>query len=108
MKNNKRNKKRLSSLVLLLLLTVIMMSTATYAWFTANKTVTIESIDVNVATSSGLQISTDATNWKTVISNADITGAAYAGVDNQFPTLLAPVSTTNTLNATTKLLDFYS
>ena len=48
MKNNKHNKKRLSSLVLLLLLTVIMMSTATYAWFTANKTVTIESIDVNV------------------------------------------------------------
>ena len=109
MENKKKKKKRkLSSLILLLLITIVMLTTSTYAWFTANKTVTINSIDVNVATSSGLQISTDATNWKTVISNADITGAAYAGVNNQFPTLLAPVSTTNTLNATSKLLDFYS
>src|SRR5574344_2111336 len=89
-KMRKNKKKRLSSLLLLLFLTVIMLGTSTYAWFTANRTVTIEKIDVNVATSSGLQISTDASNWKTKISNTDITSGS--GV-NQFPSELKPVST---------------
>ena len=61
----KQQKKKLSALLLLLFLTVIMLATSTYAWFTTNKTVRIDSIDVNVAASSGLQISTDAQNWKT-------------------------------------------
>ena len=73
MNKKKNNKKKILPLILLLLLTTIMLSTSTYAWFTANKTVTIESINVNVATSSGLQISTDAKNWKSVITNTDIT-----------------------------------
>lgn len=60
MNKKKNTKKKLLSLILLLLLTSVMLSGSTYAWFTANKTVTIESINVNVATSSGLQISTDA------------------------------------------------
>ena len=107
MKNNKHNKKRLSSLVLLLLLTVIMMSTATYAWFTANKTVTIESIDVNVATSSGLQISTDAANWKTKISNSDIT-AGYTGSVNEFTSEMKPVSTNGDVDTTTGYMKMYS
>ena len=58
MEKKKKNKKRkLGSLLLLLFLTVVMLATSTYAWFTANKTVTISDINVYVATSSGLQIS---------------------------------------------------
>src|SRR5574344_985511 len=107
MKNNKNKKKRLSSLILLLLLTVIMLGSATYAWFTANKTVTIEKIDVNVATSSGLQISTNATNWKTKISNTDIT-TGYTGAVNQFTSEMKPVSTVGDVDTTNGHMNMYS
>lgn len=84
-KVKKSNKKRkLGSLLLLLFLTVILLATSTYAWFTSNRTVTIDDIDVTVSTSSGIQISTDANTWKTLISNTDITnGYAFdVGVSN--------------------------
>lgn len=42
----------------------VILSTSTYAWFTANKTVTINDITVNVAAMNGLQIFVDAINWK--------------------------------------------
>jgi hypothetical protein len=106
-KIQKNKKKRLSSLLLLLFLTVIMLGTSTYAWFTANRTVTIEKIDVNVATSSGLQVSTDATNWKTKISNSDIT-SGYTAAVNQFPSELNPVSTNGDVDVTTGYINMYS
>ena len=46
-----------------------------------------------VAATSGLQISTDAENWKTLITNTDITGASWTGNKNMLPSELAPVST---------------
>lgn len=98
-KKNKKNKKnKLSSLILLLFLTVVMLSTATYAWFTSNRTVSIENIDVQVATSSGIQISADGINWKTTLTANDIMPdangpAQYTTNTNQFPGSLTPVST---------------
>ena len=80
----------------------IVLTASTYAWFTANKTVTVESIDVNVSTSQGLQISTDASNWKSIITNTDITGASWTGVRNQLPSgtnVAAPVSTIGTVDS---------
>ena len=65
-----------------------MLVTSTYAWFTSNKTVKIANIDVNVAAASGIQISTDAVVWKTLISTTDISTGYTAGsyVDkNQLP-----------------------
>lgn len=110
MNKKKNTKKKILPLILLLLLTTIMLSTSTYAWFTANKTVTIESINVNVATSSGLQISTDAKNWKSVITNADITNPTdwTQGNTNQFPSMLEPVSTAGDVNAETGHLNMFS
>lgn len=100
MKKNSK-KKKVSSLLLLLLITVVMLGTATFAWFTSNRTVQIDDITVNVATSSGLQISTDAQNWKTVISTDDIVGAAatYTTSKNQLPANLTPVSTAGTTDS---------
>ena len=106
----KDKKKRLKSLVLLLFLTIVLLSTSTYAWFTANRSVSIDPINVNIAASSGIQISTDASNWKTVISNTDITSATYNSpntVANQLPSILAPVSTAGIANTTTGRLNFY-
>ena len=100
-KRREQRKKKLRSLILLLFLTVVMLSTATYAWFTANKSVSIDPIDVHVAASSGLQISVNANEWKTVISNSDI---ANPGINdwahtNMLPYELTPVSTDGTVTS---------
>jgi len=113
MKKQSKNKKKkkLTSLLLLCFLTIIMISISTYAWFTANRTVTISSLDVNVTASSGLQVSTDAYTWKTVITNADINTAdtLYGAAVNQVPTVLKPVSTAgNFLDATSGKLAMFS
>lgn len=107
-KNKRKNKKRKLLLALLmLLLTFVTLSTSTYAWFTANKTVTVNSINVNVAATNGLQVSVNAIEWKTIITNEDIqkivdeiatdpTKATYPSAVNQLPNssaMLSPVST---------------
>lgn len=99
----KRNfKKRLLILILLLLITGVMLSTSTYAWFTANETVSVSNIRVNVAAQNGIQISADGTNWKAVLQTADLTGAKtgqYANAVNQIPNTLEPVSTIGTITS---------
>lgn len=94
-KVTKKSKKRLFLLLLLLIVTGVILSTSTYAWFTSNRTVTVEDIDVNVAASGGIQVSVDGTNWKSIITNADIKGAitTYKAATNQLPSTLKPVST---------------
>ena len=95
--SKRREKKNLKSSLLVLLLIAILLIASTYAWFTANRTVTISSLDVNVQASNGLQISTDAVNWKAVITSSDITGGAYSGNVNQIPTEMVPMSTDGTV-----------
>ena len=98
----KRSKKKLLLLLLLLVLTAVMLTTSTYAWFTSNRTVTVEDINVNVAASSGIQISVDGSSWKSIITTTDIANAhaTYAAATNQMPTTLRPVSTAaNTLDS---------
>ena len=104
----KRIKKgRLLFLLFAVLLTLIGLSASTYAWFTSNFTVSVQEIDVNVSSGSGIQISTDATKWKSLITIDDITSQAYAAAVNQVPQGTAveinPVSTVKTAyaNATT-------
>ncbi len=105
-KKDENKKKRLKSLILLLFLTVLMLSTSTYAWFTANRSVSLEAINVHIAASTGLQISTDANEWKTIISNDDIINAtAYSTNKNMLPSELNPVSTDGSV--TNGLLNFY-
>ena len=104
MKKRKTNKKR--NLVLLLIVSVIMLGTTTYAWFTANQVVTINSIDVKVEASNGLQISTNASAWKSVLTNADIV-AGYNGSKNQLPATVTNVSTDGSVNQSTGTLNMY-
>ena len=97
-----RKKRRLFLTVIMILFVGVVLTTSTYAWFTANRNVTVESIDVTVTTSEGLQISTDAINWKSVVTNNDITTANWSGVRNQVPqgaNVLAPVSTDGTVDS---------
>ncbi len=102
-RDNKRRKKLLLMLILLLV-TGIVLGSATYAWFTANKTVAVNDIQVNVAAENGIQISVDGTSWKSIVQTTDINNATatYAAAVNQVPSTtssLAPVSTTGNIDA---------
>ena len=111
-KRQNKKRKRLRTLILLLFLTIIMFGTSTYAWFTANRIVTIDSINVHVETSDGLQISTDGTTWKSVITRSDIESHHYSGADNFIPNTLDAVSTnggtTDDSTDGTRLLNMFS
>ena len=64
MENNQRNsRKRLNSLILLVAFTAIMLIVSTYAWFSAQKNVTIGGLKGTVNVAEGLEISLDASNW---------------------------------------------
>lgn len=106
-KKSKRQQKqrRLLLLLLLLLGTGILFGTTTYAWFTANKTVTVSPIDVNVEAKSGLQISADGQNWKSVLSTTDLTSASgtYSAAVNQIPAMIEPVSSALKVNSDGKM-----
>mgnify|MGYP004526395699 CR=1 FL=1 len=111
-KNSKRKRKskKIFIAILMILFTGVILTASTYAWFTANKTVTVSQIDVNVTTSEGLQISTDAVNWKTIISNDDITGVTYTGVTNQLPgqtSSIKPTSTIGEIDPTTGFMKMF-
>lgn len=108
----KKRRRKLFLAILMLLFTGVVLTASTYAWFTANKTVTVDTINVNVAASNGLQISTDAINWKTIISNDDITSAivTYPAAKNQLPksgASLLPVSTIGDIDSSTGYMKMY-
>ena len=91
--------RRLMILVLAFLFTIVILSTSAYAWFTSNYTVSVQPIDVQVSSGSGIQISTDAVNWKSMITLADIQAGYTDGV-NKVPTAeMSPVSTVKTAYA---------
>ena len=92
----KRRKYRLLILLLLLFGTGTLLTTSTYAWFTSNKNVSVESLQVNIEAKNGIQISADGTNWKAMVQRTDLAGAKtgkYQAAVNQLPTILEPVST---------------
>ena len=111
MENRKKRRKRKILIALLLFLfTGALFSTSTYAWFTANRTVTIEQLDVNVGAESGLQLSVDGINWKPLITQDDIRGAVntYAAAVNHIPTdSIYPVSTGGVIDPATGYLNMY-
>ena len=101
------NRKKILTAFLMLIVTAISLTTASYAWFTENTTVTVDSIDVNVSAANGIQVSVDAVNWKANISTNDITSNAYTGNTNQLPNQIVPVSTIGDVDATTGFMKMY-
>lgn len=95
MEKRKQKRRSLRLTLLLLLLATILLLTSSYAWFTANQTVTIAELQVNVAAQNGLQISADGNKWSARIDKTDLQTAAgaYTSLVNQFPANFAPVST---------------
>ena len=97
---------RFALLLVAFLFTLVGLSMSTYAWFTSNFTVSVQQIDVNVSSGAGIQISTNASDWKSIITLDDITTNKYSGAVNQIPgstSQINPVSTVASAfaNATT-------
>lgn len=94
-KEYKKKKRRLFILILLLLFMIMALSFSSMAWFSSNKHATIDSIDINVATVTGLQVSVDAIDWGNEVTKEQIINAyrTYPAAENQLPDTLANVST---------------
>lgn len=112
-KDTKKNRKtkKIFLAILMILFTGVVLSASTYAWFTANRTVTVNQVDVNVAAENGLQLSVDGTNWKPAITNEDIIGASanYTAAVNQLPTgSIVPVSTVGEVDPATGFMNMYA
>ena len=88
-------KKRRLILLVWVFITGLLLAMTTYAWFTTNRIFEIESFDIQIATKGGLQISTDAIDWKGVVGMADFMAAVntYPANKNQIPNMVLPVST---------------
>ena len=96
----KTRRKRMKLLLLLILLTGLMLTVSTYAWFTANRIVSVNSLNVRVDSQGGIEISVDGLSWKTVINQEELKGAVstYESSLNQFPDSLIPTSTVGTVS----------
>lgn len=109
MSKKSKRKNDVKSSILVLLLIAILLIASTYAWFTSNRTVTVNSLDVNVAAKNGLQISADGTNWKSTLQKDDLLSAnldaTYKDNKNQLPDTMEPVSTAG--GVTSGNLDLY-
>ena len=64
----KQNRKRRRILIafIMVLFTGIILTASTYAWFTANKTVAVSTLNVNIEAKNGIQISADGTKWNSL------------------------------------------
>lgn len=108
-RRSRKSKRKLNSMFMALLLTAILLIMSTYAWFTANRVVTINGITAKVTVAEGLQISLDGQNWSNSINvNADVLAALGQITDDgntininnwQWPSELKPVSCDGILNS---------
>lgn len=95
MEKEKKKKRKFWFLLLWFLIVGIFLGTSTYAWFSTNRITDIEFVDVHVETDGGIEISTDALDWKSVLTVNDIVEAyrTYSTCTNQVPYSFMPMST---------------
>ncbi len=102
-KNGKKNKdnrrRRLLLLILLLALTLVVTAFSTYAWFTSNKKVNVDDLNVDVRAVNGLEISADAVVWGVKIDKDDLIENNWTGQKNQLPDSLGHVSSAKDLTS---------
>lgn len=105
-----KKKKKLFFMFLWLFLVAILFGSSTFAWFSTNRVVYINSLNVNVRAEGGIEISADGENWKTILAIQDLIdahNALYPTSVNQIPDRLEPVSTGKTIDTTTGFLNMY-
>lgn len=99
-KYKKHRKNRLKMLFILILLTGFMLAVSTYAWFTANRIVSVNSLNVRVDSQGGIEISVDGLNWKTMINEEELKNATstYESSINMLPDSLVPTSSVGSVS----------
>lgn len=108
-RRSRKSKRRMNSMFLSLLLTALLLIMSTYAWFTANKQVSITGITAKVSAANGLQISLDGINWGSSVNIGTGLATAQAAGGNPeaiIPTELVPVSSSGVIKDS-KDIGFY-
>ena len=83
MKNRKLKKsKKIKNLVSICALCAILLSVSTYAWFIGMKTVNVTEFDINIATTEGLWLSMDGSDWRYTLDAKNT--PAYTNNANQW------------------------
>ena len=72
MKRRNLVKKTLLPALVAAICSVLALTTVSYAWFTMGNTARVESIDVNVVAADGMQMSADASSWKSIINVSEL------------------------------------
>ena len=109
MKEDKKKKRKSWFLLIWFFVIGIFLTTSTYAWFSTNRITDIEFVDVHIETDGGIEISTDALDWKSVLSVSDIVNAykTYSANTNQVPYNFMPMSTAGITDGNGYLYMYY-
>ena len=105
-------KRTFISAIAMLIVSAIVLTSSTFAWFSMAKRVEVESMELNITSPDGVQISGNASAFTTMLTLADLKGettarwAAYEGNENNFPELLVPSS--SNMNVSRSLPTFYA
>ncbi len=111
-RRSRQSKRRINSIMSLLFLSAILLIASTYAWFSANRVVTINTITAKVTAAEGIQISLDGEKWSSSIdlSQANLDAAIVkdggttgnrtsTNLTYSLPENLIPVSTSGTVTS---------
>ena len=97
---NTLKKRTFISAIAMLIVSAIVLTSSTFAWFSMAKRVEVETMELNITSPDGVQLSGNANAFTTMLTLADLKGetsarwAAYEGNINNFPELLKPSSST--------------
>lgn len=100
------------SAIAMLIVSAIVLTSSTFAWFSMAKKVEVESMELNITSPDGVQLSANTSAFTTMLTVADIKGesgarwAAYESNQNNFPELLSPSS--SALACSNSLPKFFS
>ena len=95
---NTLKKRTFISAIAMLVVSAIVLTSSTFAWFSMAKRVEVETMQLNITSPDGVQLSGNANAFTTMLTLADLKGettarwAAYEGNQNNFPELLSPSS----------------
>ena len=105
-KYNEKHSKKIRKLAAICFLIAIFLSVSTYAWFIGMKTVKVSEFDINIATTEGLFLSMDGSDWT---YNLDVNEATqYANNTNQIDGVeLIPLSSVGDMDSTTSRMKLF-
>lgn len=109
---NTLKKRTFISAIAMLVVSAIVLTSSTFAWFSMAKRVEVETMELNITSPDGVQLSGNANAFTTMLTLADLKGettarwAAYEGNQNNFPELLSPSS--SDLHCNNSLPAFFS